>query len=634
MNNGHLTVIICPDAVTMQVSDAGSGLNWAFKPNSDADIWVTHGKLSVSAYLCDAARKHVQRYKTAHEERVCLFLEGLPGNTGLLLTFALDSHSPMLRFELEELPSTSPSRIRNAVFPGHLMQVNGTPRHTVWPTYSGMLLPNDYPEALAEDGKDYRKAFAERGFDMLAYTGALYQPWWGVLYEKGSYVAIAETPFDFALHMEHPSGGPTLTRPSWRPSMGHISCKRSIRYVFFNDSSYVRLAKTYRAYAQSIRRWIPIEEKLARTPQLAQMLGCTIFPVGICSHDVRRHPPTHTVVPFSQRIKEIRRLRELGRRKAFLHIDGWGRRGYDNQHPDIFPPCPEAGGWDGLIEMSRVAAECGYLFGLHDQYRDFFLDGPAFVESRAVKNLDGSMSSHGTWDGGSQTFLCAKEALADIHRNLTELIGNGVRLSGCYLDVYAAVDLDECCDPAHPMTCEDCYRFRAEGLDYMRELGLVVSSEVPCDCFAPHIDFAHWAPWPRERYMKGEYYGIPVPLHSLVYHDSMLMPSTFSCGGDAKTNGRLFLEGLANVDLPYGRIDWTKTSDFRHVDILASLHEAWGTAQLKDHRILDAQGLVHEFEYAEGMICVDLNELRYKIMGGPMGTQDWVKVDITDKRRG
>ena len=133
--------------------------------------------------------------------------------------------------------------------------------------------------------------------------------------------------------------------------------------------------------------------------------------------------------------------------------------------------------------MSKVAEECGYLFGLHDQYRDYYVDGSRFTEARAVRAADGTHPRKSLWAGGPQTLLCAREAIADIRRNFTELIGRGVKLTGSYLDVYAVVPLDECYNIEHPMTREDCYRWRAAGLDYVRGLGLPISSEEPVDCF-------------------------------------------------------------------------------------------------------------------------------------------------------
>ena len=128
--------------------------------------------------------------------------------------------------------------------------------------------------------------------------------------------------------------------------------------------------------------------------------------------------------------------------------------------------------------------------------------------------------------------------------------------------------------------------------------------------------------------MAGDYLGIPAPLHNLVYHDALLLPAVFDYGRTAEDRSRHFLEGLSQVEIPYGRITWERPEDFRHVDLLASLHAAWGTAELVGHRLLSAEGWAQEFEYPEGKIAVDLKDLRYRIEGGPMATGDWERIDI------
>ena len=620
LQNKHLRVTINPDKVTATIELTNGDIRWQFEPNLEGDITVNHGLSEVSAYLHEAPRKYMRRVKTPKEERVSLFLEGLPGNTGLIVTYAIEPEEPMLRVEVEALPTGTPSRIKEAKFPGVLSGSDAEPLYTVWPNSAGMLLPKNYPTAIDPEGEGLSRR--------MAFNRSLYQPWWGVVAERGAYLAIAETPFDFALDIRHPAGGPTTTRPAWMPSLGHLAYPRAIRYVFFKQATHTTLAKAYRMYAQSIGRWVSLEEKCARNPQVKRLVGGTVFPVSICSHNCRQTPPTHHVTTFAERTEQIRRLKKLGREKVYLHIDGWGYRGYDNHHPDIFPPCPDAGGWDGLIEMTQVANECGYLLGLHDQYRDYYLDGPKFTESRAIKDATGQLPQWATWAGGAQTVLCAKESLANIRRNFTELLGRGAILTASYLDVFAIVPMDECFDPSHPMTREDCYRWRAAGIDYVRNLGIVVSSEEPVDCFMPHLDFAHWADYPRTGFMRGEYLGIPVPIHTLVYHDALLLPAVFDYGGAPENRARHFLEGLSRVEIPYGRITWDRTEDFQHVDILAHLHSIWGTAELKHHKLLDADGYVQEFEYPEGAITIDLKELRYRIDGGEMDTRGWQDVKL------
>ena len=73
----------------------------------------------------------------------------------------------------------------------------------------------------------------------------------------------------------------------------------------------------------------------------------------------------------------------------------------------------------GLVVQWGVAVGCGYLFGIHDQYRDYYLDAPTFDPAYATMLPDGSYPQHARWAGGPQTYLCATQAQSYVRRNFT-----------------------------------------------------------------------------------------------------------------------------------------------------------------------------------------------------------------------
>jgi hypothetical protein len=625
LENETLRIEVDADTFRSSVTRKSSGLRWAFQDNADGDLRVVHGSTDTLAYLRDAREKQVFCFSTPAEERLTCHLRALPGGVGLSISYVLPHREDMLRIEVEPLPATAVSHISHVWYPGRLDPVGDETQYTLWPHGAGMMIPARHDQEIVADMSEYETQV--KGLDYsIAYSWHLYQPWWGALGHKSAYMAIAETPFDFALELKHPKGGPTSTRPVWVPSMGRLAYQRTIRYYFFERAGHVALAKLYRQYAQQIGRWMPLSAKFERNAAAQRLVGSVILPVSICRHNVQVHPARHEVVSFAHRTAQVRRLRELRRERVYLHIDGWGYRGYDNQHPDYLPPCPEAGGWQGLIELSQAAQECGYLFGLHDQYRDYYFDSPAFAEKYAVKDQDSGLPQWSRWAGGPQSLLCAKEMLPFLRHNYAQLRGHGVHLTASYLDVFSMNPLDECYDPRHPTTREDTWRCRAKAFEFMRSLGMAVSSEEPADCFVPDLDFVHWNGYPRDPNGSGGYWGIPVPLHALVYHDALLVPAHFDYGHSSDKRAQRFLEGLSQVQIPYGNIDWDHREQFAQVDVLAQLHEAWATHELLDHRLLDVSGRIQEFEYPEGRIVIDLEDLRYKAEGGPVATDGWVDV--------
>ena len=170
-----------------------------------------------------------------------------------------------------------------------------------------------------------------------------------------------------------------------------------------------------------------------------------------------------------------------GVEKAYLHLDGWGKQGYDNLHPDPFPPHEEAGGVEGMRRLADTCDELGYYFGIHDQYRDYYYDSPGFTLDNAVQYFDGSHFLSDYWYGGAHTFLCSALAPDYVRRNYDEFERLGLKPDGSYLDVFSVVELDECFNPAHRVTREGCAQNRRHCLDMLSSRGIIPSSEEGVD---------------------------------------------------------------------------------------------------------------------------------------------------------
>ncbi|MGL4943818.1 MAG: hypothetical protein ACRC46_11590 [Thermoguttaceae bacterium] len=52
----------------------------------------------------------------------------------------------------------------------------------------------------------------------------------------------------------------------------------------------------------------------------------------------------------------------------------WQRYGYDNRLPDIFPPNPDLGTLEEMQQALKIADAAGILYGVHDNYIDFYPD--------------------------------------------------------------------------------------------------------------------------------------------------------------------------------------------------------------------------------------------------------------------
>ncbi len=401
---------------------------------------------------------------------------------------------------------------------------------------------------------------------MIGYThikrpinsGEAYMPIWGRVCDSHSFTAIVETPFDASMYSSFGKHGAFINSVYWLSSLGKLSYERKIRFVFHENGDYNTVAKDYRKYLIEKNQLVTIDEKIAKNPNIKNIIGAPVLHHKIFSKINKKSQfydknGSNEILcaTFSERAEQIKKMKELGLEKLYIHTDGWGKDGYDNNHPYILPPCEQAGGWDGFAEFSHVSRSLGYVFALHDQYRDYYYDSPVFDKEKAVTNIDGSNPYCSIWDGGEHSFLCTCFALDAVKRTYSELEEHGVDVQGVYLDVFSIMPGDECFHKNHRITREESMRLRGECFDYLNEKGFVMSSEEPGMQMINRLALVHHGPHALVPQENGKAIGIPVPLGNLVYHDCIMVPwNWFNNWGIPKgDDGDLY--GALNAGMPY-----------------------------------------------------------------------------------
>src|SRR5581483_11156090 len=232
----------------------------------------------------------------------------------------------------------------------------------------GILLPRNWPTAYnpIRGGAAHPNDSSEIQSNVIECWS---QSWWG--FERGgsAMMVIVETPDDAAYQWSHPAGGPTVIGPRWRGQLGRLGYVRTARLVFFPAGNYVTLAQRYRRYAMETGTWVPLREKIARSPQVAALVGGVEARLGILRNIVpesrlfKKGQPevNHTLTTFDQRAQQLRDLKAKGIERFNLVLTGWPHLGYDRQHPDALPVAPEAGGWEGMKRLADACQELGYM---------------------------------------------------------------------------------------------------------------------------------------------------------------------------------------------------------------------------------------------------------------------------------
>ena len=494
--------------------------------------------------------------------------------------------------------------IREVRYPRAFEHGGGNADRTVIPYRYGTLLPGDWPTGY--EGEKAMGQFWQWGWE--ACTG----PWWGHVAAGGAaYLAVIETPDDATLDITHPPGGPTRAAQRWLASHEALRYRRSMRYRFYDSADHVDLALDYRAYCQRIGRWRSIEEKRLEKPQLDTMLGAiggalvvgedgTERSVGRIIADITSLNRT----PIRRRLTTFREIAGLldacakkypDENKQFI-LAGWQKVGYDHIHPAACPPSPEAGGWKGLREVSETAKRHGMVFGLHEQYRDFFYSSPFWSERRTRKDARRDSPRHAYWAGGTQSILCPTLMLEYVKMNVQQLRDWDIPMDFANQDVLTAIPLEECFDSDHPATRTQCREARASIFDYYRQLGWLIQSESPSDWSADRVD-AFRVGWScRDRKdAASETIGIPVPLFSLVFHDC----------GILRGGGPMLAAMLCGAN------------DFNvHHRDLRALHKQTAYMPLTAHTLLDDAGRRQESVFGGRVkVAVDFEAGTYRITG-------------------
>jgi len=395
--------------------------------------------------------------------------------------------------------------------------------------------------------------------------------------------------------------------PRWRPTLGRLGYVRTARMCFFPKGNYVNMAKRYRWYAMERGLFVSLEEKIARKPIVKELIATPLMRAGILTNikpgsyrykQAKDPKDNYRLTTFDQRAQFLRGLKSRRLDRLTVVLTGWPRLGYDREHPDALPPAPEAGGWEGMKRLAETCAELGYLFSLHDQYRDYYIDAPSYDPQFAIHEEDavstpqafpgtrfghwkeGDIPFMDHWDGGKMTYLNGRFMLGHLVKNYQWLFDRGIRPRGNYLDVFGYVPPDEDFNPAHPTTRADCLRERAKCYNWSRQHLGFVGTEAACDWTVPYADIS------SPLSPKG---GIAAPLFNLVYHDAIM--TTYSPGD---------LHGLLNAGVPQIGARGVSEEDLAAIRRMAALHRRVALLEMTNHEFLDENHRKERTTFADG----------------------------------
>jgi len=586
-------------------------VTWTLGPSSADDLLVRSQGEEFNLRLSAAGKIDIGPYDTGAKTGVKIRLErfrreGKPElDLAICLTLCLEGKAEDLVCEAVAIERETTVRGLDWPKPVDAKGVNYTALNHV----RGNLLPGDWPKEYhpyrnVPSGQESLMA-SDKSVIQSNLIECWSMSWWGFQKGNSALVLIVETPDDAGYTFSHPQGGPTVIGPRWLASLGRLAYPRSVRMCFLPKGSYVTMAKRYRRHVMDTGQFVSLKEKIAREPRVAQLVGAS----HIRQHALRNYKPgakrfdtknperNYNLVTFDELAQRLRELKAKGIERACVTLAGWPYMGYDRQHPDVLPPSPAAGGWAGLKRWVETCEELGYLYNLHDQYRDYYIDAPSYDPQFATQEEEAASSPTafpGTrfggwkeglipfmdyWDGGKMAYLNMRFALAHLVKNYEAMFDQGIRMQGSYLDVFGYVPPTEDFNPEHPLTRTESMKYQAECFRWVRNNLGIVGTEAGADWVVPYVDYSSDA-------RAGGC--IPAPLYTLVYHDAVMTPE----GGSGD-----HLRCLLNGGFPTVGRD---TSNLALVREIQKLHQRVALLEMTNHEFLSANYRKERSTFADG----------------------------------
>jgi hypothetical protein len=606
--DGRWTIAGPRTTVTLRVLDLAlevqhGGTTWSMVPSTPQDMIVKSGGQEFPLRLADARQIEINPYRTGFRTGVKVRLSGWRRlHLALVLTLGLEGADEDLVFEVaaKEREAT----VRRLDWPTALdaREVD----YTVLPNMRGNLIPRGWPQDFNPIRPPRTPPAGPDTSEIQSHVIESWSmSWWGFKKGPGALMVIVETPDDAAYQFHHPAGGPTVVGPRWRASLGRLGYLRAARMCFFAQGNYVTLAKRYRRHARETGLFVSLQEKIARNPAVKSLIGTPLTRMSILRNlkdDSQRYDKAdpsknYSLATFDERARKLRELKASGIDRLHVCLTGWPFLGYDRQHPDELPPAPAAGGTEGMKRLADTVRELGYVFTLHDQYRDYYVDAPSYDPQFAIHEEDergapqafpgtrfgltkkGRIPFMSHWDGGTQAFLNSRFMLGHLRQNYEWLLARGIRPDGAYLDVFGYVPPDEDWNPEHPTTRSDNLRDRGACYNWVRQRLGIVGTEAACDWTIPFAEIS--SPLRPARV-------VPVPLFNLVYHDAILT-----------TYNPTDLHGFLNGGVPqvgFADIEKDRAATLR----LGALNERVALLEMTDHQFLDASYRKERTTFADG----------------------------------
>lgn len=299
---------------------------------------------------------------------------------------------------------------------------------------------------------------------------------------------------------------------------------------------YPVIKNDYNAIAIQYRNWLiangrmgeSIKEKIkhrpeialaAKMPEIRIRMGWKESPSPIEEQTRENEPPMHVAITFDRVCDIIDALVAKGVKNAELCLVGWNKSGHDGRFPEIFPPEPLLGGYEGLQKAIKKAHNAGYRIDLHNNRTDFYSICEDWDNGyHTAKNIDGSHQSKFVYGGGKMYNICMKQSYEKFFKRdepkIAELGIKGLH----FIDVLSIITPHDCFDPNHPINKKEAAYYGNKMLEESQKLFGGSQSEGGKDYTAKVLDYAMYTSRSLHTPKKKDIFDAYLPIWHLVFN--------------------------------------------------------------------------------------------------------------------
>jgi len=136
----------------------------------------------------------------------------------------------------------------------------------------------------------------------------------------------------------------------------------------------------------------------------------------------------------------MKRMIAYGLTDSLLTVHVWQRWGYDYRLPDIYPPQPQLGTVEDMLEIAEVCSNFDIPWGLHDNYIDFYPDAADYSYDHICFTEEGEPIKAWINKGrDAQSYRWRPDHIMPFVQRNIKLIGPNLRPTHYFIDVFTSL---------------------------------------------------------------------------------------------------------------------------------------------------------------------------------------------------